>query len=248
MNTLIRSRSFGLPARRIPVGDEQPGHRVFRGDPGEAERVVRRLPQDRADRRCRSAARLALGRRAWRGRARSRSSPRCAPDRRSRPAAAPAAPASRPRDRVRRLARRFGRRSRRSARRSPASGNERLAAAATQQAVIENGHRKTLRAASRRRVIGSLVPGMEPLWKRRRIRNSSRPISPRCATASRRPRAPPAGRPTRSRWSRSARPTRRRRCAPRSPPGSASSARTGCRRRWRNSRSCAANFPISSCT
>ena len=40
----------------------------------------------------------------------------------------------------------------------------------------------------------------------------------------------------------------KRRCAPRSTPASASSARTGCRRHWQNFRSCAASFPISSCT
>ena len=40
----------------------------------------------------------------------------------------------------------------------------------------------------------------------------------------------------------------RRRCAPRSPPGSASSARTGCRRRWHKFPRCATNFPTSCCT
>ena len=85
----------------------------------------------------------------------------------------------------RRSARRFGRRSRRSARRrSPASGQRKACGSREQQAVITNGHGKNpwrrLAAARHRQSCARNGAVMEEA----RIRNSSRPISARCATAS----------------------------------------------------------------
>ena len=67
---------------------------------------------------------------------------------------------------------------------------------------------------------------------------------PRCAR-DRRAAARAARSRRRSTWSRFRRPTTPRRSCRCSPPGSARSARTACRRRRRNGRRCAARFPAS---
>ena len=109
-------------------------------------------------------------------------------------------------------------------------------------------HNPWRRKAPGRRRTGSLVPGMEPTWKRRRRRNSLPPISATvrgrieaaARAAGRADRRGDAGRGQQD-------PSRRRRARRARSPGSACLARTGCRRRLPNFRRCAANFPIWRC-
>ena len=208
-----------LAARRIPVGHQQPGHRVFRRDAGEVQRVVGRLPQHRADRSRRSAARHCAPIRVWRGRARSRSSRRVSSELRGgflddrRPSA----------------------RRRRSHRVAASQPDWSLAAAAgerqrkacdkpEQQAVMSNGHGNTLGAAPPTSAPRLTWPALCQEWSRhgrggirRQIVGANlAAVRGRIAAAARGRR--PA-RPTRSPWSRSARPIRPPRCAPRSHAG-----------------------------